>query len=301
MPSETAKPTPRPIWVISLLLILGIGWGLHFSLIKIAAESGLAFTGITALTTWGIFFGMIAVCAYRRKWPAVRPEALRFYLICAILGYIIAFFVELEVSQHIQAGELTLIVATTPVWTFLIVRLLRAKPVSFRQIAGLLLGLAAVLALIVPELSFETGSTALWLLLAFAVPLTYASYHNVVEVAWPAGMDSWQVACGETTAATILLTPLFIFFGDGIGAYLDWTTGSWTIPLMAFLAMFEIYLYFEIVRLSGAIVVSQANYVTIISGLVWGALIFGERIGAIVVLCAGFTIAALFLTAEREA
>jgi drug/metabolite transporter (DMT)-like permease len=290
----------KPLWVISLLLILGIGWGLHFSLIKIAAESGLPFTGITFLTTLGILIGMCGVCALRRKWPTVRPAALRFYVICAILGYLVAFFIELEVSQHINAGELTLIVATTPVWTFLIVRILRSKPVSLRQIAGLLLGLGAVLALILPEVSLKTGSNSIWLLLAFLVPLTYASYHNVVETAWPDGMDSWQVACGETMAAALLLTPLFVLFGDGLGEFMNFASGSWTIPLMAFLAMFEIYLYFEIVLLSGALVVSQANYVTIISGLVWGALIFGEKIGALVVLCAGLTVASLFLTTEKE-
>ncbi|MEM6467115.1 MAG: DMT family transporter [Pseudomonadota bacterium] len=300
MTTQTLKPHAGSLWVIFLLMVLGIGWGLHFSLIKIAAESGLPFTGITALTTMGILIFMLSVCAFRRRWPALRPGALRFYLICAVLGYIVAFFVELEVSQHIAAGELTLIVATTPVWTFLITRLMRRKPVALRQIAGLSLGLGAVSVLIFPQLTLESGSTTFWLALAFLVPLTYASYHNVVEAAWPEGMDSWQVACGETIAATLLLTPLFLTFGDGVGAYLDWTSGSWTIPVMAFMALWEIYLYFEVVRLSSAIVVSQANYVTIISGLIWGALIFGEVISGLVVACAVLTIAALFLTTERR-
>ncbi|MEM6589471.1 MAG: DMT family transporter [Pseudomonadota bacterium] len=296
----TFQPSTKSLWVIFLLLVLGIGWGLHFSLIKIAAESGLPFTGITWFTTLGILIFMLSICVLRRRWPTVRPGALRFYVICALLGYVVAFFVELEVSQHIAAGELTLIVATTPVWTFLITRILRRKPVAVRQIAGLGLGLAAVAVLIVPELSLDIGSTTLWLALACLVPLTYATYHNVVEAAWPDGMDSWQVACGETIAAAILVTPLFVFFGNGLGVYLDPASGSWTIPVMAFMALWEIYLYFEVVRLSSAIVVSQANYVTIISGLVWGALIFGEAISGLVVICAAFTVAALFLTSEQD-
>ena len=300
MTTQTLKPSAQSLWVIFLLVILGFGWGLHFSLIKIAAESGLPFSGITALTTIGILIFMLSISAYRRRWPSMRPGAIRFYLVCAALGYIIAFFVELEVSQHINAGELTLIVATTPVWTILITSLWRAKPVSLRQILGLGLGLAAVSVLIIPELSFDSGSTTLWLALAFLVPLTYASYHNVVEASWPEGMDSWQVACGETIAATVLLTPLFLVFGDRVGVFLDWTSGSWTIPVMAFTALWEIYLYFEVVRLSSAVVVSQANYVTIISGLLWGALIFGETISGLVVICALFTVAALFLTTERS-
>ena len=300
MTTQTLKPSAQSLWVIFLLIALGVGWGLHFSLIKIAAESGLPFTGITALTTIGILIFMVTVCVIRRRWPTMRPGALRFYVICAALGYIIAFFIELEVSQHINAGELTLIVATTPVWTILITSLWRAKPVSLRQIAGLALGLGAVSVLIVPQLTSQTSSTTLWLALAFVVPVTYASYHNVVEAAWPEGMDSWQVACGETIAATLLLTPLFVIFGGGIGTFLDWTSGSWTIPIMAFMALWEIYLYFEVVRLSSAVVVSQANYVTIISGLLWGALIFGETISGLVVVCAALTIAALFLTTERR-
>ncbi|MEM7731300.1 MAG: DMT family transporter [Pseudomonadota bacterium] len=295
-----SQPSGKSLWVIFLLLVLGIGWGLHFALIKIAAESGLPFTGITWLTTLGILIFMISICALRRRWPAIRPGALRFYAVCALLGYIVAFFVELEVSQHIAAGELTLIVATTPVWTFLITRMLRRKPVATRQIAGLGLGLAAVMVLIVPDVSLDSGSTTLWLALACLVPLTYATYHNVVEAAWPDGMDSWQVACGETIAAALLVTPFFVIFVDGLGPFLDPNSGSWTIPVMAFMALWEIYLYFEVVRLSSAIVVSQANYVTIISGLIWGALIFGEEISGLVVICAALTIAALFLVTERN-
>ena len=61
MTTQAIKPSAHTLWVIFLLMILGIGWGLHFSLIKIAAESGLPFSGITALTTIGILIFMLLV------------------------------------------------------------------------------------------------------------------------------------------------------------------------------------------------------------------------------------------------
>ncbi|NQV87112.1 MAG: hypothetical protein HQ492_08555 [Woeseiaceae bacterium] len=46
------------------LVILGGGWGLHFSLIKIAAESGLSYSGIAAVTTVGAAGLLLLIAIY---------------------------------------------------------------------------------------------------------------------------------------------------------------------------------------------------------------------------------------------
>ncbi|CAN0588700.1 unnamed protein product, partial [Laminaria digitata] len=38
---------------VLLIFVLGVTWGLHFSIIKIASESNLPYDGIAALTTLG--------------------------------------------------------------------------------------------------------------------------------------------------------------------------------------------------------------------------------------------------------
>ena len=62
-------------------------------------------------------------------------------------------------------------------------------------------------------------------------------------------------------------------------------------------AVIEIFLYFEIVRIAGPIFVSQSNYVTVVSGVFWGMVIFAERPGEWIWLSAALLGVSLYLIA----
>ena len=119
------------------------------------------------------------------------------------------------------------------------------------------------MAILVPENAIPVREQVPWVALAFLVPLLYAMYHNYVAVAWPAGSDSWQVACGESLGALIFFAPVYLWRGDYITFQGAWGYGEWAILSMIFFGLIEVFLYFEIVRLAGAVFVSLANYVTI--------------------------------------
>ena len=131
------------------------------------------------------------------------------------------------------------------------------------------------------------------------VPCSYSLYHNYISRFWPEGSDSFQVACGEAIFATLLLIVFSIFFwrGDYIG---EWNSGYTAILIMATIALVDIYIYFEIVRLRGPIYVSQANYFMVVSGVIWGIIVFSERPGPWFWLSATLLIASLYLVGERE-
>ena len=95
-----------------LLVILGSTWGLHFSIIKIASESGLGAEGIAAFTTAGVLLCLALISAGRRKWPSPTKSGLIFFAVCALLGWVLPLLIELTVARHLSAGLLTLIVST---------------------------------------------------------------------------------------------------------------------------------------------------------------------------------------------
>ena len=70
-----------------LLIFLGSSWGLYFSMLKIAALSGISYTGILALTTAGVALGMGAIALLRRRKPEFKAQHHLFYLVCALTGY----------------------------------------------------------------------------------------------------------------------------------------------------------------------------------------------------------------------
>jgi len=143
--------TTSKAWLLFLLFLLGSIWGLHFSIIKIAAESGLAYSGIAAITTFGVFSGLTAIALARWKFPRWNRSTILFYFVCGILGYVAPFLIELAVARHLTAGLLTLIVATAPVWTILIAVLARVEKVSPRQTIGIIIGLCSVVILLIPD------------------------------------------------------------------------------------------------------------------------------------------------------
>lgn len=263
---------------VVLVFILGSLWGLHFSLIKIASESDLPPPLITTVITFGVSLVYLAISIGRRRYPAFSRGPLGFYALCAFLGYVLPIFVELFVARHMAAGLLTLVVSTTPVFTLIIALTVKTERVSSRRILGVAVGAAAAAMILVPR-AFGAGSAVFeWALLAFTVPVSYGTFHNYAARAWPAGLDTWQVGCGQMVMAMLMMAPLYLFFSDPLAPDLShWRQVHWAIAAMIVFAVAEVYLYFTIIRIAGAVVVSLSNFITIAAGVVWGMLIFNEQ------------------------
>jgi len=87
---------------------------------------------------------------------------------------------------------------------------------------------------------------------------------------------SWQAGTGEAVVSFVIFLPAALLHGDLSALQSDWSAGHWAIVLMVLSGVLEAYLYFEIVRRAGAIFVSQAGFVTVVTGIFWGMMIFGE-------------------------
>ncbi|MEM7069116.1 MAG: DMT family transporter [Pseudomonadota bacterium] len=259
-----------------MLIVLGLAWGLEYSLLKIATRSGLSLLEIVALTAILVFAVMTLIALYRRRWPAMNWRSARFYLICAILGYLIEFPLGLIVAEKIPAGLLAVIASTSPVFTSLIAIIAKVEVVSARRLAAVGIGLAASLIVLVPGIAIPNPALLVWVLLAFGLPILFALYHNYAVFDWPGKADSWQVAHGEATIAALFVCAYLVIFGDGLSQSGNITNSAWSIGAISALTVLEIYLYFEIVRRVGAVFVSLAGFIGIFAGVVWGMILFGE-------------------------
>jgi drug/metabolite transporter (DMT)-like permease len=168
-------------------------------------------------------------------------------------------------------------------------------------VLGITVGSATMLAILIPGVVLPAPELLGWTLVAFAVPASYALYHNYVATAWPAGMDAWQAGTGEVIASIVIFLPLAAWHGDLSSLEDGWPAGHLAIVFMALSGVFEAYIYFEIVRRAGAVFVSQAGFVTVIAGLLWGMAIFGEEPSWWLWLSAGCLICTLYLTRHTVA
>lgn len=287
----------RPIFY---LIVLGSSWGLYFALLKIAVLSGISYVGILTLTTLGVCAGMVIIALLRNRLPVMNRRHLTFYLICALLGYLLPMIAEMFIIKHMPVSVLTLIVSVSPLATLFFAWLMKTDRITPRRVCGMVLGSSAIFAILLPEAHLNQEVAWHWLLLATLVPFSYALYHNYIARYWPPGSDSYQVACGEAIVGSILLIVFSVFNWQWADVQ-SWNDGHSAIAVMSLIALVDIYIYFELIRLRGPIFTSHANYFMVVSGVLWGMVIFAEQPGPLVWVSAALLIASLYLVTETAA
>lgn len=277
---KTLKYQPPELIIIGGLVLLGIAWGLFFSLSRFAGETEIEPVVLVAYIIFAEcpFFWLI--CWKRGRFPRIwRPISMLFYLMAASLGYFLPAVLELLAAPIIGAGLLTIFASMTPLVTVSLAFTMRTEPLDMRKTFGVILGTLALLPIMLredlimpkPELAIK-GFTC-----AILVACCYGLYHNLVAKFWPDDEDSWQLATGETVAGAIVFVPfaLLIYGVEPIpvsGLNLLLLFSGYMV-----LSMTSIYLYFFLLKASGPIFVSLAGFISLGAGVVFGMLIFGER------------------------
>ena len=282
-----------------LLIFLGTSWGLYFSLLKVAVLSGISYVGILTLTTVGVGIGMTAIALLRGRKPEFKLRHNIFYLVCTLSGYLLPMIAELLVIAHMPAGLLTLIVSVAPLATLLFAWVMKTDVINLSRMAGIMLGAVAVFAILLPDAHISEAVAWQWLLIALVVPVSYSIHHNFAARCWPAGSDSYQVACGEAIVASLILI-MFSLFNWQWQDVQSWNQGHSAILFMAAISLVDIYIYFELIRLKGPIYTSHANYFMVISGVLWGMVMFAERPSPLMWVSALLLVASLYLISNSK-
>ena len=275
---EIAAGSAKPrLLTLAMLVLLGACWGLYYPIFKFAVRSGLPYSGLIVAITGGVAAALLAITLLRRRLPIFRRSTGRFYLVCALLGYLVPYSFAIFATGRVDAAVLTLIGATSPILTLCLAALTRTERLTGRRILSIALGAASVLILVLPQARFAGSTVLAGMLAGFCVPMSYSSYHVFVSRNWPPGFDSFQVAAGEALVAALLMLPV-LFVSDGTSVFTGgWTEGHWAILAMVGFTALTCYLYFEIIRRAGPVFVSQANFVTVVAGVFWGMSLLGER------------------------
>ena len=229
--------------------------------------------------------------------PVFKRYHLIFYAASAVLGYLVPMLIEIQVVEHMPVSVLSLIVSMAPMATLLFAWVMRTDHITWRRSSGIIIGAIAVFAILLPD-AHQSGAVAwYWLLMAAVVPASYALYHNIIARYWPEGSDAWQIACGESILASLLLLGLMSNSWQGEN-FNGWNSGYTAIVVMAGIGLVDIYIYFEVIRLRGPIFVSHANYFMVVSGIIWGMVFFAEQPSPLLWVSAVLLVVSLFLITE---
>lgn len=286
----------RQLALAGLIVVLGSVWGLNVSLMKAAAQSGIPYTLLAALTIIG---NVVIFAAFSRIFVGrirIVPRLWWFFAACGGLGYVLPFFLELFAVPRIGAAPLAIVIALAPMLTLLIAALTGTERLSLRRIAGIGLGFASVSLLAAQDLGSLKGAFGLGLLAAIVVPFTYGSYHVFIARFWPDDMEPFEIAFGESLAGVFIVVPVYVFWGEiGMAPALSLSV-YWVVPALLAFSMVEVWLYFVLMRIGGPTYVSQSGYVAVIAGVSWAALFFGEAVTPWLGFSIALSLAALLIT-----
>lgn len=283
-----------------MIVALGTVWGLHFSLMKMAGRSEISFPSLSLVLLVCNALMFYAFCKTRYGKIRIVKKMWWFYLGCGVLGYLIPFYFEMIAAPKIGAGNLAIVVSITPLLTMGVAFLARIEKISLRRACGIFVGFFAILPIIVRSHVEYSSDSFLGIGMALVIPLTYALYHNFIGKFWPDELEASEVSFGETLAALIIMSPIYISQIGSSGNALSNLIGHCFIFALVIASALEVILYFYIVRMGGPVFVSQASYITVISGLIWGYFLFDETVNVYGIVGAAGVIGGLWLVSSNE-
>lgn len=290
-----------PTQILPLLLMTGAIWGLTPTVAKVGMGLGVSAMGFAFWTAAGSALVLTALCAWRgQSIPWDRPH-LTYYLAAGGSGFALANLAGFHALQHIPAGFFALLIPLAPMLTVLGAALLGQERLTLRRAGGTALGFVGVALAMAPGAALPAPELIGWALLAALSPACYATANLVAVQLAPRNTGPLPVAAGSLYGAAFFLA----IFGLVLGQFHMPLTGDpraeALLAMQAVLTAAAYLFYFRVIAAAGAVVTSQVGYIVTITGVVWGAIFFGERMGWLALPAVALIFAGLWLVTRRPA
>ncbi|MEZ5756392.1 MAG: DMT family transporter [Paracoccaceae bacterium] len=264
-------------FLVGVLLLLGLGWGLTQPLGKIATSSG---HGPFGLIFWQLVVctGVLgAICLPRGRGLVFTRASLRFYLVVAALGTLIpnaTFYLSIA---RLPSGIMSILISAVPMIAFPIALMLGMERFGWARLAGLCLGLLAVGLLAAPGAALPDPAMAAFLPLALVGPLCYALEGLYVARNGTAGMDPVQAMFGASVTGMVLCLPVALMTGQFFDPFAGFGRAEAALAVSSALHAVVYAAYVWLAFRAGAVFASQCSYIVTGAGIFWAMAILGER------------------------
>jgi len=274
---SVAVPRPTFNWLPLLVALFCLLWSFAF----VAGKTAVTYCPpLILLTARFLLAGILilAISALRgERWPLTLRDTLVFALIGVANN---SLFLGLGYTglQSVSAGLGGLIVSANPVFTAVLAALLLNEQLTWRKIAGLLLGVIGVGLIVWHRLSVGTDS-------AHGILFSLASLASIVagtilfKLLAPKG-SLWVGNGVQNLAAGIVLIPFAVTLAD-IG---DVVPNLQLLGSFAFLTLggsvLAYILWFHLLRVCGATAASAYHFLMPPLGMLFAFLVLGEHVEA---------------------
>jgi drug/metabolite transporter (DMT)-like permease len=264
-----------------LLLLLSLLWGGSFFFVEVAVKALPPFmivaarVSIAATLLW-LAAPLTGVSAARlgRQAPAL--------ILLALINNVAPFSLLVWIQTHLASGLVSILNATTPVFTVVVAHLFTVEEkLDPRRLAGALVGLAGVAAMIGPALLGGFADHLVAELAALLAALSYAAASVFARRFRRLGLTPIDVATGQVTASSLVLLPLALL------ADAPWwlpapggATIAAVVAIGALSTALAYVIYFRILAGAGATNVVLVTLLAPATAILLGAAVLGESLAA---------------------
>lgn len=260
----------------ALIILAGAIWGGVFSLVLLAASEGAHPLGISV---WQVVLTAGLFVAYRAivKKPIIRRVNLIHYVVIAVVGISFPSLSYYYAASHLTAGILSISVSAIPLFSYMIMLVLKLERVVIRRVFGIVFGMIGILLLVIPDQGLASEDANLWIILAVLCAFSYAVEGVYIEHKVDSKVDVTELLCGSNIVSAFVMVP--VVFWLGVSEPVTWlmTPAGYGVIGASIGSGIAYALYFYSIKIAGAVFTSQCAYIITISGVILGIIVYGEQ------------------------
>jgi drug/metabolite transporter (DMT)-like permease len=261
-----------------LLVLLAIIWGGSYFFNAEALRDLPPLTIVLVRVALGAVFLVPLLKPLGGAWPKTARDWLPF-LVMGLLNNVIAFSLIVTGQSYISSGLASVLNATTPLFSVLVLGAFGDERLSARRIAGVVIGLIGVIVLRGPGLS-GPGNQTLGMLLCLGAAVSYA-----VSGLWGRRMLAGVPPITSATCQTICSGVMMAFIAGA-------AERPWNLPMPGMPALLSLValgllshalayvLFFQVLARSGATNVMLVTLLMPVTAILLGYLVLGEQLSA---------------------
>ena len=297
-----------------MLFMAGMAISSLFTINKFVAASGIPFVAYVVWQALGAALLLAAISLGLGKRIGVAAPLCRIYLVFGLIGFALPLLTINFVAPSLPVGLVSLVTPLVPMLTYACAIFFRIETLKAIRLSGLLLGLAGVMVVILPEASLPSPDMTTAFLILMLAPVSIAVSNVAAAMMRPPETTSFSMAVGGRFSCFPCLPSATIggFSGGlSVGAlfllpvlavgdnwwFFDGTmdTGHWAVIVAVVLNAVFFFLLFEVIHREGPVFFATSNYITALAGMGWGMVLLGEAHSPLIWVALALLFAGLFL------
>jgi drug/metabolite transporter (DMT)-like permease len=275
---------------------LALIWGVSFLLIKIALpDMGPTTLVLIRAVSGCVVLTLIVLGVGRPLFGEGWRRRIIPFVILAITGSVVPWFAIAWGEEHISSGLASILNSTTPLWAaVLIYWVIPAERPSILNYAGVVIGFAGVVILVVPDISPKgLGGNVIG-----ALAVVLASFSYAVSALYQRrtlrGVSVYEVSLGQLAATAVLAIPIAAPSLPSLHIALPSLAA--VVALGASGSGVGLVLYYYIMKTLGAVRATGVTLLVPVTAVFWGVVLLHETLSLPIVVGMAVILGGIVLT-----